>query len=123
MALADIKNNFEWNILCYTFTDNNLEIGSFRDLAKLTSIEHNHKNIIIHMIIDTQTMGTYFIKIHNNPYKDGNISMTRLSNINMSREKTLEHFISKSIDSVNFNRIALILGGHGSGWYLKTEKE
>lgn len=120
--VSNPTKTFEWNILCYTFTNNELEIGSFKDLAKLTSLAHNHQNVIVHMLICTETMGTYLIKIQNNPFQDGNISMTRLQNVDMSKKETLEHFIRKSVESVHSNRIALILGGHGGGWYLKADR-
>lgn len=122
-GVSNPTKTFEWNILCYTFTKNELEIGSFKDLAKLTAVAHNHKNVIVHMLVCTETMGAYLIKIQNNPFQDGSISMTRLQNIDMSKEKTLEHFIRKSVESTHAKRIALILGGHGEGWYLKADRK
>jgi len=113
----------EWNIMCYTFTDNDLEVGSFKDLAKLTSINTQYHNVIIHMIIDTATMGSYLIKIRGNPYMDNMMTIKRLPNQDMSKCETLCHFIQDSVKDAPANRYALILGGHGSGWLLLTEKD
>lgn len=114
---------YEWNLMFYTFTDNDLEVGSFRDLAKLTSNNYTYSNVIIHMLLDTATMGSYLIQITGNPYQSGNISMKRLPPVDMSKSSTLQHFIEHSIQSGPSHRKALILGGHGSGWLLLTEED
>lgn len=56
MEASNPTKTYEWNILCYSFTNNELEIGSFKDLAKLTSLAHNHQSVIVHMLICTETM-------------------------------------------------------------------
>lgn len=112
----------KWNLLFYTFTDNELEIGSFKDLAKLTAIDHDYDAIIINILLDTNTMGSYCIKIQGNPYSKDAITMTRLKNINMTKTDTLTNFIIESIEKNPTEHTALILGGHGSGWYLITEQ-
>jgi len=113
----------EWNIMCYTFTDNDLEVGSFKDLAKLTCKNIQYHNVIIHMLIDTATMGSYLIKIRGNPYMDNMMTIKRLPNQDMSKCETLCHFIQDCVKDAPANRYTLILGGHGSGWLLLTEKD
>ncbi len=112
----------DWNLIFYTFTDNELEVGSFKDLAKLTSIRHNYNNVTINILLDTNTMGSYRIKLSGNPYKCDAIRMTRLSHLNMSKMETLTSFLKESVSMVAAKHVVLILGGHGAGWYLLTEK-
>ena len=113
---------YEWNILFYTFTDNELEIGSFKDLAKLTSLDHDNSSIVVSGLVDTASLGTYLYRIAGSAYQLDNIRMTRLPSVNMSCESTLIHFLRHSTATAA-KRTALILGGHGSGWFLRTEKD
>ena len=92
---------YEWNLLFYTFTDNELQEGSFKDLAKLTSLNQKNESVIIHILLDTMNMGSYLIKIKGNPYKKDNIRMTRLERQNMSKEDTLQSFLYMSTYNLN----------------------
>jgi hypothetical protein len=104
----------------YTFTDNDLEVGSFRDFAKLTELNLPYPNVVVHMLLETKTMGTYRIRIQGDPYVPGNITMQRLQTVDMSRCDTLIQFLHESMTEPA-ERNALIMGGHGSGWLLITE--
>ena len=113
---------YEWNVLCYEFTDNELEIGSFKDLSKLTLIDSEYKSVVVNILVDTATMGSYRIRITGNPYTHGHMHITRLPNQNMSSLSTLQHFIRESLIHDPAKRTALVMGGHGSGWFLLTEQ-
>lgn len=109
-----------WNVMFYTFTDNELEVGSFRDLAKLTALNLPYPNVVVHILVETRTMGTYRIRFQGDPYADGSITMQRLPTVDMSRCDTLVQFLINS-SAEPADRHALIMGGHGSGWLLITE--
>lgn len=129
----------EWNLLFYTFTDNELETGSFADLAKLTALDiavpldssgtagsrffKAGFSAFISILLDTSTLGSYHITINGDPYQEGNMIMTRVPNQNMSKVETLETFVRSSLKGRESKRIALILGGHGAGWFLQTERD
>jgi Clostripain family len=113
---------YDWNILLYTFTDNDLEVGSFKDIAKLTALNNTYPNVVVNMLLDTATMGSYRIRLSGNPYNHGDMHIRRVSNQNMSDPSTLRRFIESALRHDPARKICLILGGHGSGWYLFTEK-
>ncbi|XWV26370.1 clostripain precursor [Tupanvirus soda lake] len=114
--------SIEWNIIFYTFTANELENLSFKDIAKLTEINKNYKNTHVSILLDTMTMGSYYITMTGNPYKDNGMNIKRLPKQNMSDPMTLSNFIEKTLAKATYRRTCLILAGHGSGWFLKTEK-
>lgn len=113
---------YEWNVLCYEFTDNELEVGSFKDLSKLTLIDTEYKSVVVNILVDTATMGSYRIRITGDPYIHGHMHITRLPNQNMSSLSTLQHFIRESLAHDPAKRTALVMGGHGSGWFFMTEQ-
>ncbi|XWV25109.1 hypothetical protein QJ856_gp0667 [Tupanvirus deep ocean] len=112
--------SIEWNIIFYIFTANELENLSLKDIAKLTEINKNYKNIHVSILLDTITMGSYDITITGNPHEDNGMNIKRLSKQNMSDPNTLSNFIGKTLEKTTYRRTCLILGGHGSGWFLKT---
>lgn len=112
---------YDWNLLFYTFTDNDLEVGSFKDIAKLTALNCTSPNIVINMLLDTSTMGSYRIRLNGNPYMSGDMHICRLPNQNMSDPNTLRRFLESSLERDPAHHTCLVLGGHGSGWYLYTE--
>lgn len=106
-----------WHLLFYTFTDNELETWSFQDIAKLSASSNLH-GVKITMLLDTANLGSYLISI-DSPH----MTMKRLPNQNMSNPNTLKDFINNSICEHPAVRYGLILQGHGSGWFLRTEKD
>jgi hypothetical protein len=109
-----------WNVMFYTFTDNELEVGSFRDLAKLTALNLPYPNVVVHILLETRTMGTYRIRLQGDPYSPDAMTMQRLPTVDMSKCETLVNFLTQSYTEPAAHH-ALILGGHGSGWLLITE--
>ncbi|MBF0315738.1 MAG: hypothetical protein HQK52_20120 [Oligoflexia bacterium] len=112
----------KWTWIQYSFTDNELQSGSFSDLAKLTAAEGLVSNqIAFHSLIDTRTMGSYKITIQGDPKKNHAL-FDRIPNQDMSQPSVLKNFIQEVATSDPAEKYGLILGGHGCGWLFTAEE-
>lgn len=112
----------KWLIMFYTFTDNNLEECTFKDLAKITDYDGDRSSIYMKLLIDTHSMGSYDITVTGNPYIDHNTEMTRRHDMNMSDSTNFLSYLSDAIKKYPAEHHMLILGGHGNGWFLDMEE-
>jgi hypothetical protein len=109
-----------WNLLIYNFLDERIESEIFHDLTRLTQINFNYSNVIVNILIGTESFGFYKIKIRGNPFTQG-IQMWRQDSADMSKRETFVSFLTSSLDNTT-DQTALIMSGHGSGW-LQTIKK
>jgi len=122
LCLSSVLSKNLWTVLFYYATNNELEVYTFKDFGKLTKSSYSDNNIEAHMLVQTQTQGTYQAHIANDPH-DG-FSMKRLNEgLNMSSTSVLSNFISSSITQSPADHYAFIYSGHGDSWMLISEQE
>ncbi len=93
-----------------------------QDFAKITYLEGARPNIYMKLLIDTRNLGSYDISILGDPYKDHNMEITRRHNMNMTDATNFLMFVRGAIDNYPAEKIMLVMGGHGGGWYLSMEE-
>lgn len=112
----------EWTILFYTCAANNLEEYAFKDLAKLLASQIENDAVSVHMLMHTNTYGSWRITIEGNSSETTSVNMAPIDAPDMSNLENLIQFIQQSVKKSPARRYALIFQGHGSGWYLTMEE-
>lgn len=122
-------------LLFYWGEDSDLEVYAPRDTAKilscLKSLPHD-KQIIIHILVDTTTQGTYHYRwssaddssSSNDPVS---VQLFPLNDIDMSKGATLEAFISACLlqeksQITPESTVGLFMAGHGNGVTMELEQ-
>lgn len=109
----------EWTIMVYAATANDLETYTFRDVAKLTaSRPASSRPVALSMLIATNHYGNWQLAYDGNPNE---ITMRRLDRLRLYDLDHLTRFIRESAARFPARRYALIMQGHGSGWYFSIE--
>lgn len=119
-------------LLFYWGEDSDLEVYAPRDTAKiLTSLKSLpiDKQIIIHILVDTSTQGTYHYRwasTNSSSSEPPSVQLFPLDDIDMSKGVTLEAFISASLlqekaQIAPESTIGLFMAGHGNGVTMELE--
>lgn len=109
----------EWTIMVYAATANNLESYTFRDVAKLTASRPiASRPVALSMLIATNNYGNWQLAYDGNPDE---ITMRRLGRLRLYKLDHLTRFIRESAARFPARHYALIMQGHGSGWYFSIE--
>lgn len=119
LAKAEALPERAWTIMVYTAAANDLESYAFRDLAKLTASQPIEPGAVaLSVLISTTNYGNWQLGW------DGqatDINMRRLGELHLYELDNLRRFIRESAARFPARRYALIIQGHGSGWYLSIE--
>ena len=110
----------KWNIIVWTVVPNNLQLGAWRDLAKLTS-QYSSSDIAVHMLMETEDTGTWRIRLHGDPQDKNSLMIFRHDPIDHQDATILSDFISNASRVDPAERYMVVLQGHGFGWYLKVD--
>jgi len=111
-----------WTLLFYYATNNELEVYTFKDFGKLTDASYSERNVEAHMLIQTQTQGSYQVHIDEDPHNG--LSMKRLhQGVNFSSPSVLTDFILSSMSDSPAERYAFIYSGHGDSWMMISEED
>ena len=109
----------EWTIMVYAATANDLETYTFRDVAKLTASRPvSSRPVALSMLIATNHYGNWQLAYDGKPNE---ITMRRLDRLRLYDLDHLTRFIRESAARFPARRYALIMQGHGSGWYFSIE--
>lgn len=118
--LMAAKPEREWTIMVYTATANNLEPYTFRDVAKFTASQPvASRPVALTMLISSENYGDWKLAYDGDPNA---ISMQRLKPLRLYQVDHLTRFIRESAARFPARRYALIMQGHGSGWYFSIEE-
>ena len=109
----------EWTIMVYAATANNLESYTFRDVAKLTASRPGaDRPVALSMLVATLNYGNWQLAYDGDPKS---ITLRRLDRLRLYDLRHLSRFISETAARFPARRYALIMQGHGSGWYFSIE--
>jgi len=109
-----------WTYLIYYASDwPDLEKFTFKDLGKLTEGQDYEGQITVHMLISTQTEGCYSVLIDQQA-SEGFV-MTRTARQNMSDPKTIQSFVTESVQASPAENYVFHYAGHSSSWYTLSE--
>ncbi|MEX1117721.1 MAG: clostripain-related cysteine peptidase [Terrimicrobiaceae bacterium] len=105
----------EWTIMVYAATANNLEPYTFRDVAKFTASRPTGKPVALTNLISTDNYGNWRLSYDGDP---STIAMERLGPLHLDDLRNLTSLIRESAARFPARKYALIMQGHGSGWYF-----
>jgi len=119
VCISSVFSKNLWTLLFYYASNNELEVYTFKDFGKLTS-SHSDSTIDAHVLIQTQTQGSYRVHINGDPHDNFNLQRIK-DGMNMSDPSVLSSFISSSIMSSPAEHYALIYSGHADSWMMVSE--
>jgi hypothetical protein len=109
----------EWTIMVYSATANDLEPYTFRDVAKLTASRPKaDRPVALSMLIATINYGDWQLAYDGDPEA---ITLRRLDRLRLYDLGNLTRFIRETAAKLPARKYALIMQGHGSGWYFSIE--
>eukprot|EP00899_Mesostigma_viride_P008609 jgi/Mesvir1/1774/Mv09623-RA.1 len=111
-----------WTMMVWTAVRNDLEIGAWRDLAKLTSHAAS-EDVAVHMLMETNEMGSWRLRLHGDASEGGSLTIVRrdpllVDCIDMAM---LTEFIAHAARVDPAERYMVVLQGHGFGWYMRVD--
>lgn len=118
-AAAEDVPEREWTLMVYAARANDLESHAFRDLARLTASHSSEPDTLaLSMLISTTNHGNWQLGWDGH---SRDLSMRRLDKLYLYELDNLRRFIRDSAARFPARRYALIMQGHGAGWYLSIE--
>ena len=109
----------DWTFIIYMSGDNDLSEMVSKNKGLLKSVGSTDDLTIV-ALTDQENNGNTklgLIELHNVNETELNVLDSNYTNeLNMGDEKTLENFVTWSIDNYPENNYCLIIWGHGKGW-------